>query len=377
MHDCLIIGGGVVGLSLAYELAGAGLSVHLVERGQLGREASWAGAGLLPPAVRREDNNAIQQTDPMQQLEALSHEMHRAWAADLREATGLDTGYRRTGGMHIAGASPNAPQIESELRTAMADRRRLGIEVRELSTADVKKMEPALAAVNTAFLLPDECQIRNPRHLKALAAAATLRGVQISTGIEATDLIVRGGRIDGVGTGQGTLQADRYCICGGPWSSTLLARVGCRVEMRPVRGQMLLLQTSPTLLRRIVNEGPRYVVPRGDGRYLVGSTVEDAGFDCRTTAAGIGGLLEFAQRLVPALGDAQLERSWAGLRPGSIDGLPYLGRVPNMSNLFVAAGHFRAGLHLSTGTARIMSHLMRDLAPEIDLTPFRPDRAVS
>jgi glycine oxidase len=376
MHDCLIIGGGVVGLSLAYELAGAGLSVHLVERGQLGREASWAGAGLLPPALSREGASAVQ-LDPMQQLEAVSHEMHRAWAADLREATGLDTGYRRTGGMHIVGDSPNGPQIESDLRTAMADRRRLGIEVRELSTANVKKMEPSLAPVSCAFLLPDECQIRNPRHLKALAAAATLRGVQITTGVEATDLVVRGGRIDGVATAQGVLQADRYCICGGPWSATLLARVGCRVEMRPVRGQMLLVQTSPTLLRRIVNEGPRYVVPRGDGRYLVGSTVEDAGFDCRTTAAGIGGLLEFAQRLVPALGDAQLERSWAGLRPGSVDGLPYLGRVPNLSNLFVAAGHFRAGLHLSTGTARVMSQLMRDLAPEIDLTPFRPDRIVS
>ena len=142
-----------------------------------------------------------------------------------------------------------------------------------------------------------------------------------------------------------------------------------------MRGQIVLLSTAVRLFDRVVNVGPRYLAPRADGRVLVGSTVEDVGFDKQTTATGVEGLLRFALELIPALGDATIERTWAGLRPYTADGLPYLGRVPGLENASVATGHFRGGLHLSTGTAVVMSQLVRGETPSVDLAPFSLSRA--
>jgi glycine oxidase len=153
-----------------------------------------------------------------------------------------------------------------------------------------------------------------------------------------------------------------------------LGRLGISVGMKPVRGQMVLLGGPRPNLRRIVNDGPRYLVPRGDGRVLVGSTEEDAGFDKRTTAEGVSDLLDFAVRLAPGLKSMQFEQCWAGLRPATLDGLPYLGRLPGLDNAFVAAGHFRSGLQLSPGTAVVMSRLIQGLDTTIDLWPFRVER---
>jgi glycine oxidase len=187
------------------------------------------------------------------------------------------------------------------------------------------------------------------------------------------DFLVRGGRIVAARAGGTDLRAEQFCIAGGAWSRSLLERLGCRPQIKPMRGQMALL-SGQRLLKRVINDGHRYLVPRSDGRVLVGSTVEDVGFDKRTTAEAIGDLLRFALQLAPSLSDHHVERTWAGLRPGSADGLPYLGRLPELANAFVAAGHFRQGLHLSTGTAVVMSELIRGQTPQIDLTPFRADR---
>jgi glycine oxidase len=183
-----------------------------------------------------------------------------------------------------------------------------------------------------------------------------------------------GGRVTGVVTPRGTLSAGKYCLCGGAWSADTAARMGVRLSIKPIRGQIALLNTGEPGLQRILNDGPRYLVPRGDGRVLVGSTEEDAGFVKQNTASAIGELLAFAQSLCPALGDARLERCWSGLRPGTADGLPYLGRLPDLENAFIAAGHFRQGLYLSPGTAVMMSQLLRGEKPEIDLTPFSVER---
>jgi glycine oxidase len=361
----LIVGGGVIGLSLAWELAGRARTVCVIDRQQPGREASWAGAGILPPAVYDAAS------PPYEQLTALSHELHAAWAAELRESTGIDNGYRRCGGVYVA----HDAATESSLRDAMDAYRAQGVEVEELNAAQLCAIEPSLTPPLVAFRLPDECQIRNPWHLRALTAACVARGVEIRASVEAEDFVLRGERLDGVRTSTGVLQAAQYCVASGPWTRALLTRLGQSLGIRPVRGQMALLRTSPTALRHVVNQGARYLVPRGDGLVLIGSTQEEAGFERRTTADGIAGLLDLASRLAPVLRDAELVQSWAGLRPGTFDGLPYLGRVPALSNAFVAAGHFRSGLHLSTGTARVMSQLICEQMPEIDLTPFRLGRS--
>jgi glycine oxidase len=200
-----------------------------------------------------------------------------------------------------------------------------------------------------------------------LIVACERAGVAVQAGVAADDFVVRGGRLTGVRSGDTVLSAEQFCITGGAWSASLLSRLGLKIAIKPVRGQIVLLHAPAARLTRIVNEGPRYLVPRPDGRVLVGSTEEEAGFDKRNTAVAVRNLLEFGISLVPALADAAIERTWAGLRPATADGLPYLGRLPDLENAFIAAGHFRQGLHLSPGTAVVMSQLMRGEPTEINL----------
>lgn len=367
MDDCLIIGAGVVGLSLAYELAGEGLSVRILEAGTPGQEASWAGAGILPPAL-------VCSPASIDQLTALSNQLHQQWAEQLRTETGVDNGYRACGGICVAlndAAEAQALHRSAELWRAA------GVKVESLPPEAFADCEPGLRPkipVQAAYFLPGERQLRNPRHLKALLAGCALRGVRIEHGAPAETFETAGKRLIGVRTPGGMYQAERFCFTAGAWTRALVERLGSPIAVKPVRGQIVLLAANPRTLRRIINLGKRYIVPRADGRVLIGSTEEDAGFDRCTTAAAVQQLLEMALTLVPGLADARLERCWAGLRPGTNDGLPYLGGLPAFENAFVAAGHFRSGLQLSTGTAVAMSRMIRGIDPQINMHPFRLDR---
>ena len=366
MSDLLVIGGGVVGLSIAYEAAGRGRRVRVIDSGQPGREASWAGAGILPPAG--EGN-----LEPLEQLFALSNRRHAQWAEELRAATGIDNGYRACGAIYLAREAREIEQLKQ--LGAWAAVRNIAAEV--LNGAALQKVEPALRPTGTlaaAYLVPQECQLRNPRHVKALIVGCAQRGIEISPGVAAEDFDVRGGRIRAVRTTTGGVWAKDVCITTGSWTGPIARKLGVQLAIKPIRGQIALLSLARPLLSRIVNEGSRYLVPRPDGRVLVGSTEEDAGFDRTTTAGAIGELLRFACSLVPDLAAAQIERTWAGFRPATDDGLPYLGRVPELENAWVAAGHFRSGLQLSTGTAAVMNQLLAGEEPEVDLTGFRLDR---
>lgn len=363
MHDVLIIGGGVIGLSLAWDLARHGRSVQLIERSEPGREASWAGAGILPAAVRRTDQH------PYEQLCGLACELHPAWAAELRSLTGIDTGYRRCGGLYLARTPGEAAALAAWATTQQED----GIEIERLTAEQVAKLEPRLAAPGIHYSLPGEAQLRNPRHLQALLSACEHAGVSISTQTAASPLLAAG-ELAGIETPAGLLRARQYCFTAGAWTGPLLTQLGIAAGIVPIRGQIVLFRCDQPPVRRIINAGSRYLVPRDDGRLLAGSTEEEAGFDKRTTEEGIAELTSFARSLIPSLADAQIERTWAGLRPGSFDGLPYLGRLPGLSNAFVAAGHFRSGLFLSPATAVVMSQLLRGELPAIDLAPFRVGR---
>jgi glycine oxidase len=365
MDDVLIIGGGVMGLSLAYELSRHGRRVRVVDRAAPGEESSWAGAGILAPAVVRPGDH------PLEQLAGLSHALHAQWACTLREQTGIDTGYLRCGGLYLAEDEPSAAM----LRQMAAEFSQRGIETQSLSAAALGELEPALdhRQFCGACLLPGECQLRNPRHVKALLAACADQGVEIQSGMPVEELSVHRGQMVAARAGGKELRAEHFCITSGAWTRGLLERLGLRTQIKPIRGQIALL-SGPRVLKRVINLGHRYLVPRADGRVLVGSTEEDAGFDKRTTAEALGGLLQYALAVAPALRDHEVERTWAGLRPGNGDGLPYLGPLPGLANAFVAAGHYRQGLHLSTGTAVVMSELMRGENPQIDLAPFRIDR---
>jgi glycine oxidase len=283
--------------------------------------------------------------------------------------TGIDNGYRRSGGLEL-------DCEEDEI--SVEEWRREGISVEFLNEAEARRLEPALCkGVGGAYHLPDMAQVRNPRHLKALQAGCAKLGVRILPGCPVHGFVRQGQKISAVKTGQGILSAGRYLLAAGAWTDSLLDDLGWRPGIKPIRGQIALLNTGTPLIQRILLQGKCYLVPRGDGRILAGSTEEDAGFDKSTTAGAIADLVSFAARLVPRLADAQLEKSWAGLRPGSPDGMPFLGAVPGFDNIFVAAGHFRAGLQLSPATALVMKELILNQPHSIPLACFRVDRRPS
>ncbi len=359
LPDVLVLGGGVIGLTAAYELAARSARVSVIDRGDFGREASWAGAGIVPPG-RPEGV-----TDPYERLRALSSTLFPGLSAALRERTGIDNGFRQCGGVEFPADEP----IDTELWS------REGVTWEAGDAAQVQHWEPALAASRgPAYFLPEMAQVRNPRHLQALLTALASQGVTLRPGVPACAFECAGDRVRAVQTAQGRMEAEQFLVCAGAWTDPLLAPFGVRLGVRPVRGQIVLLRNRVPVLRRIVLVGKQYLVPRDDGRVLVGSTEEDAGFDKATTATAIAGLLSFAVRTVPALADATVERAWAGLRPGSPDGLPFIGQVPGFRNLWVAAGHFRAGIQLSPATGRVLAEALTGQPPIIPLGPFRLDR---
>lgn len=370
--DCCIIGGGVIGLSIARELAGRGLSVRVLSREQGRDTTSWAAAGIFPPAPTWVG------APPGDMLTAWSDRLHREWANELRGETGIDNQLRPVGGLHLAA---DGPQLE-RIRQAAADWRRRGAACEWLDCGDIAGLEPSLGgAVDSGgivggYLLPEEMSIRPPRHLAALEASCRSRGVEIICGADVRGIEVRGDHVDGVATAAGLVQADTYCLAAGAWSESLARPLGLALATRPIRGQIVLLTLPRQLLARVVNVGLNYLVPRDDGRLLVGSTLEDAGFDRATTTETVDRLQGFAHGLLGELPGARMEKAWAGLRPGSVDGLPSLGPVPGIANAFVAAGHFRAGLHQSTGTAVLLADLITATPPSIDPTPFDPSRPI-
>ncbi len=358
--DVLILGGGVIGLTTAYFLAREGVRVALLDRGDLGREASWAGAGIIPPAGERPART------PIDRLRAFSSAMYPELSRRLRERTGIDNGYFVCGGLELD---------DPEHALPLEHWRDEGIAFREVEGEALRAVEPALSpALPRACHLPGMAQVRNPRHLKALIAACEAEGVRLHPRWAAIGFDRSGGRIDAVRTDQGPLSAAQFVAAAGAWTDGLLESVGVRLGVRPVRGQIALLQTDEPRPRPVLLQGKRYLVMRPDGRVLVGATEEDAGFDARPTAAAVAGLLAFAAEIVPLLAGAAVERCWAGLRPGSPDGLPFLGPALDLANLFVAAGHFRAGIQLSPGTGRVLTDLLLGREPAVPVEAFRLDR---
>jgi glycine oxidase len=364
-RDVVIVGGGVIGLSIAYCLAREGVAATVLDRDGLGQGASWAGAGMIPPHVER------LKTNPTIELRSWSAILYPEWSRDLLEETGIDNGYRRTGGVDVAA---NLAE-DNELKTSAGRWRNEKIVYERLSPSDFSRVEPALNPdLRVAYFLPDRAQIRNPRHLKALVKSCETRQVDPRPGSAVLGFESTEDRVTAVRLEAGSIPCGTVVVAAGAWSSGVLARLGVRVETPPLKGQIVLLRSPRPLLRRIVEHGKNYLVPRDDGRILVGATEEEAGFDTRTTPEALRDLLAEAHRLCPSLADAEVERSWAGLRPGSVDSKPYLGLAPGFSNVIVATGHKRAGLQLAPASAEVIADLVLGRTPRVDLTPYRLDR---
>ncbi len=370
-YDTLIVGAGVIGLSIAWELAQQGEKVCVVERGQLGQEASWAGAGMIPSGPAE---SLWEEATPFEQLEGLSQRLHVEWHHRLLDLTGIDNEYRQCGTLHLAATSPEIKTLDQKISRWQ----KLGINCQQMDAQELAELEPAIAprATNfaSAFHIPSEAQIRNPRHLQALIAACKMTGVELLTKASVERFEATNDRLNAAVTRDATIRADKFCLAAGSWSGQLAASLGIELPVRPIRGQIVLLRGKPELLRRVINLGARYLTPRRDGRLLVGATQEDVGFLKKNTDDATTELLRFAESIAPETAKLPLETRWSGLRPSTVDGLPYLGRLPNFKNGWIATGHFRAGLQISPATAVVMRELMLEQAPTIDVTALGIER---
>ena len=367
MMDVNIVGGGVIGLSIAYELVNQGLSVAIYDRGPLGKEASWAGAGMLPPA----DFKAAK--TPRIQLRAASKMLWSDWSSRLQEESGIDNGFINCGGFQVT-----LGDDQSGWQETVSEWGQSGALVEEIEQNSLQDRVPFLSPrVQAAFYLPEMSQVRNPRHLKSLLVACANKGVQLNPGAPVTGFEIDGSKITGIRTPSGIQRAGRTIIAGGAWSPEVLHGLGIDCKVDPVQGQIVLLSMNRLPFRHIIECGKRYLVPRSDGKILIGSTESNVGFNKENTAEGVGGLIQFAESLVPCLKTATFERAWAGLRPRSIDGLPYLGRVGEYENILIATGHYRDGLQLSPITARLIRQLICDEETDLPLEPFACSRGIS
>jgi len=347
--DVVIVGGGVIGLTTAYELLRARARVIVLERGEPGRQASWAGAGILPPG------NPERATNPYDQLRAQSVDRWPGLSNELRALTGINNGYFKCGGVeHVTPAyRPNTDLWRLE-----------GIAFETVKAG----------SLTTGYFVPDMAQVRNPWHLRALTAAVVRLGGEIRPHWPVVGWERDGDAVTAARGAQGSVAAGEFLVCGGAWTDELLYPFGLHLGVRPVRGQMILYRAGEAAPACIHVWDKEYVVPRADGFVLVGSTEEDAGFAPQPTAEGIARLREFAAGVFPNVAASPIEATWAGLRPGSLDGWPSLGRVPGVRNLAVAAGHYRSGIGQSPATGLALARLLRGEEPALPLAPFRPGR---
>ena len=348
--DVLILGGGIIGLTSAYFLAKAGLRVQLIERQEFGREASWAGAGILPPFHTLSGVGT-----PIDALRANSVAGFASFSEELQDRTGLVNGYHVCGGIEVlhADAAYALPLWDAE-----------GIAYERIDATALRNLEPRLrsslrdGAGDGAGLyhLPGFAQVRNPWHLQALIAACAAEQVEFTIGCALKSWKRDADQVQGVFDSTGRLhEAGSYLLANGAWAEEWLQPLGCKLGIHPVRGQIVLYHPEFPLVSRVILDGKRYLVPRGDGRILVGSTEEpEAGFVKVTTPAGLDELQRFACTWIPELAEVVVEKAWAGLRQTSMDGLPSIGPVPGQSNVFAAVGHGRAGIQLSLGTAHLV-----------------------
>ncbi len=348
--DVIIIGGGIIGLSLAIAVRKRGASVLVVERGEPGREASHAAGGMLVDCP-------LETSTVLQPLAAASARLYPEFAHELEIESGMKVDLRDNGTILF-------PALEH-------DHQRPEFTLEPLLPLSLAEMEPALAGATQPAVYLKERSV-DPRALSAAAwRTAKNRGVDFSSGDEVTAVTATDARATGVRTTKTAFHAAIIVNCAGAWSGQIPPHA---FPTRPVKGQMLcLVMPSRELLKHVIRSPGVYLIPRSDGRLLVGATVEVAGFDKRTDRETIQRLHHAAVALVPKLADAKILEDWAGLRPGTPDNLPILGATQT-PGYYVATGHFRDGILLAPITAQVMADLITGLRPDHDLTPFSPVR---
>lgn len=340
-----IIGGGVMGCATALTLDKRGAEVVLLERAIPGAEASSAAAGILGAQMESHSPG------PLVDMLVKARAGYRAWSEELRELTGIDIGYRNSGVLRAGYTEKDAHLLENLVGWQSS----AGLRAEYLEPKRAREIEPELSEeIISAAHFPDDAQVDPPALLRALVAAIARAKIDIRSGATVERVTSESGRCTGVamtdGTGASDLRADVVVLAAGSWSSLVPGAKEMFAEVRPARGQMVLLEEWPPRLRSIVAGGGAYAVPRGDGRVVCGSTMEWVGFRREVTAAGVQAILNGTLRLAPSLGNATLASTWSSFRPHVEGDMPLIGKC-DLPGLFLATGHHRNGILLAKLTA--------------------------
>ena len=362
--DVIIVGGGIIGCAIAYFLAKSGVRPLVLERGDIGGEASAGAAGMLTAQTHTDAQ------DPLFELKLASRNLYPSLVAELQERADIDVEYRSIG--HLAPVL-TAGEV-AEVRRRIAWQQARGLAARWLDAGESRALEPGLTpAVLGAGWFPDDHHVNNTAMTQALAAATRRLGGEVRGGSPVLDLVREADRVTGVVTRDGSSTAGTVVLCAGAWTQAFEAPAGTPLPIVPAKGHIAVARLQPPALHRVAY-GDVYVIPRASGEHIIGSTVEFVGFDKQVSVEAIEGLLARATALVPTLRDAELAASWACLRPAAADGLPVLGAVPKRAGLVVATGHYRNGILLAPITGKLVAELVITGKTSMPLDPFRPDR---
>lgn len=367
--DVIVVGGGVIGLSVARELGRQKAGhVTLIERSALlGAEASHAAAGMLAPQAEADKHDAFFE------LACASRDLYPTFASELLEETGTDIELERTGTLYLALRAEDEAEIEHRYRW----QRQAQLPVERLSAEETIKLEPCISSeVRGALRFPLDVQVENRRLIRALAASAQIYGVQLLTETHVHTLLTERGRIQGVETSRGKISAPLVVVASGAWTSFLnFSDKGTQnLCIEPVRGQMLCFESNPRLARHVIYSPRGYLVPRLDGRLLAGSTTEHAGFEKCVTGQGLQQIIAHALEIAPAVGGLALQDSWAGLRPRAEDDWPVIGASSEARGLFYATAHYRNGILLAPLTGAVLAEqILTGNAPPL-INTFSPNR---
>jgi len=362
--DLVVIGGGIIGLAIAREAARAGLRVTVLDRGVPGGEASTAAAGILSAQYEAGGPH------PLLPFLLHSRSLYPAFLRAVGREGGLEVRIRPAGTIQVARNGAEMARLERHF----VFQRSMRLPVERLSRRRLLQIEPGLVpGLAGGLLLPRDGGVDSVRLLAALQRAAARAGVRIHAGTPATRLMVAGGAVIGVASGSRRFPAGAVVIAAGAWSGAFSPPGAPPLPAHPIRGQILCLRAGRAAPRHVIDSEAGYLVPRADGRVLVGSTMERVGFRKAVTASGLAGLTRVAAELVPGLRDTEIIGAWSGLRPATADGLPAIGAA-EVPGLYYATGHLRNGIVLAPATARVVVRLLLGEPLEVDLEPFSPRR---